>query len=648
MSDLFVGSMIAGCRLEAIAGRGGMGVVYRATQLALDRTVALKAIAPQHAADVGFRERFQRESHIAASIEHPNVIPVYEAGELDGTLYLIMRWVEGTDLRTLVRRSGRLDAIRAVRLLRPVASALAAAHRRGLVHRDVKPANVLIARAQDGEDEHVYLTDFGIARRTDTRTGMTRTGVLVGTVDYTAPERIQGGRGTPASDIYAFGCTLFETLTGHVPFDRPAELPKMWAHLNDPVPSVRAEAPNVPGQLDRVAAKAMAKRPDERYATAAELAAALGGVLADIDAPRSRAVEEPTKITPPEPPATAVSAPSAPATPVPAPAAPPDRPARRSRTPALAAALVVAAAVVIAVVALGGGGSGGKPSRPATSGGLTVGHTVDLGAQPAAIAADLTGNIWISQPKDGEVDRVDSATGKLERLHVGGSPKLLASVARGVWVSGAGSATLERLDVDRGSGPVSTARLSSPPVALAANRDGSVWAAEPDGSIAQFDATGRRDPVSARVKPAPGAMAVGEGWLWAVDGVPLTRIGTGGSHPVRQFSAVPNPLAVTFNTGVWTANADGHVSRFDPRPRFLKVRADHAVADGLNAIAAVDGGGFVWTSSASTKAVYRFEAGGDGSPTAHAVFAAAPIGLAVVGRAAWVATKDGRLTQIRP
>ncbi len=161
MSDLFVGSTIAGCRLEAVAGRGGMGVVYRATQLALERTVALKAIAPRLAQDDAFRERFQRESHLAASIEHPNVIPVYEAGELDGTLYLIMRWVDGTDLRAMLSSEGRLGAPRALRLLRPVASALSAAHRRGLIHRDVKPANVLIARDDGEREEHVYLTTSG-------------------------------------------------------------------------------------------------------------------------------------------------------------------------------------------------------------------------------------------------------------------------------------------------------------------------------------------------------------------------------------------------------------------------------------------------------------------------------------------------------
>jgi serine/threonine protein kinase len=276
------GSIFAGCRLEAVAGRGGMGVVFRATQLALGRPVALKAIAPWLAADKDYRERFQRESHLAASIDHPNVIPVYEAGELDGTLYLMMRWVEGTDLRTLLTTSGSLSPGRAIRLLRPVASALAAAHRRGLVHRDIKPANVMIARSDEENEDHIYLTDFGIARRIDGES-LTRTGVFVGTVDYTAPERIEGGKGRAASDIYSFGCMLFEALTGHVPFDKPTDVSKIFAHINDPIPSARDEVDGVPEQLDAIIAKAMAKPPEGRFGSAGELTAALGQALQELE-----------------------------------------------------------------------------------------------------------------------------------------------------------------------------------------------------------------------------------------------------------------------------------------------------------------------------------------------------------------------------
>jgi Protein kinase domain len=259
-----------------------MGVVYRATQLALQRPVALKAIAPELAADTDYRERFERESHLAASLDHPNVIPVYEAGERDGTLYLIMRWVQGTDLQAVLRSSGRVSPGRAIRLLRPVAAALAAAHRRGLIHRDVKPANVLIAGTDEDPEEQIYLTDFGIARLTDGES-ITRTGMFVGTIDYTAPERIEGERGYAPSDIYSFGCMLFESLTGHVPFERPSDVAKIFAHINDPIPSARAEVAGVPEQLDAIITKAMAKRPEDRFGSAGELIVALDQVLKELD-----------------------------------------------------------------------------------------------------------------------------------------------------------------------------------------------------------------------------------------------------------------------------------------------------------------------------------------------------------------------------
>ena len=260
-----------------------MGVVFRATQLALDRPVALKAIVPELAPDSDYRERFQRESRLAASIDHPNVIPVYEAGDADGTLYLIMRWVEGTDLRTLLKTSGRLPPRLAITLLLPVAAALAAAHRRGLIHRDVKPANVLIGRSDDQREGHVYLTDFGIARRMDTES-TTRTGAFLGTIDYAAPERFQGGMGEPRSDIYSFGCMLFEALTGHVPFEHSAAVAKIFAHVDGQVPSARAEVQAVPERLDAIIAKAMAKNPDDRFGSAHDLAGVLTATLERLEA----------------------------------------------------------------------------------------------------------------------------------------------------------------------------------------------------------------------------------------------------------------------------------------------------------------------------------------------------------------------------
>jgi uncharacterized RDD family membrane protein YckC len=271
-TSLAPGRVVAGYRIEGVAGRGGMGVVYRATQLALDRTVALKLIAPEIAGDEGFRERFKRESRIAASIEHPNVIPVHEAGEADGLLFISMRFVDGTDLRELIRGAGALAPARVAAIVGQVAQALDAAHERGLVHRDVKPGNVLIA--DRGGSEHVYLTDFGLTKRSASDSALTGTGQWVGTLDYVAPEQIEGRRVDGRTDVYALGCVLFEALTGGVPFERDTEVSKLWAHISEPPPSPSARRPGVAPAFDAVVARAMAKDPDGRFASAGDLAAA--------------------------------------------------------------------------------------------------------------------------------------------------------------------------------------------------------------------------------------------------------------------------------------------------------------------------------------------------------------------------------------
>src|SRR4051812_27179599 len=206
MLELANGQVLAGYRVEGIIGRGGMGVVYRATQLALERPVALKLIAPDLAEDESFRERFKRESRTAAQIEHAHVIPVHEAGEAEGRLYIAMRLIDGIDLRELIRRYGQIEPVRAVRLLGQVASALDAAHAFGLVHRDIKPANVLVAN--EGGRDHAYLTDFGLSKQLGSESGVTQTGMFVGTVDYIAPEQIQGLPLDARSDVYSLGCLL--------------------------------------------------------------------------------------------------------------------------------------------------------------------------------------------------------------------------------------------------------------------------------------------------------------------------------------------------------------------------------------------------------------------------------------------------------
>jgi serine/threonine protein kinase len=267
VAELEPGDEFAGCRIEAVAGRGGMGVVYRATELSLGRPVALKLLTPDRARDRDFRERFQRESRMAAAIDHPNVIPVYAAGEYDGFLYLVMRYVGGTDLHKLLRAEGSLDPSRAAQLVAQVAAALDAAHAAGLVHRDVKPANVLLA-----EDGRIILTDFGIAAL-DGDPALTRTGALVGSPGFIAPERLDGEPGGPASDLWSLGATLYVALTGAPAYEGSAAQ-RVRATLTQPVPVA-------PGPLGPLLAAMMAQhpaaRPDAPVAVQALRQVAAGG-----------------------------------------------------------------------------------------------------------------------------------------------------------------------------------------------------------------------------------------------------------------------------------------------------------------------------------------------------------------------------------
>jgi CHASE2 domain-containing sensor protein len=298
-------AIIAGYRIEVPLGRGGMGVVYRATQLALDRAVAVKLIATERAQDPVYRSRFERESRLAASIEHVNVIPVYEAGEDDGLLYIVMRLVDGIDLAELLGRTGALEPARVARLTGQIGAALDAAHARGLVHRDVKPGNVLLTL---DEPEHVYLTDFGVAKQLDASEGMTRPGGMVGTLAYMAPEQIRGEQAGPAADVYALTGLLCHCLTGKVPFPRDNEAATLWAHVNAPPPAVSRLRPSLPPAIDTVVARGMAKDPTQRFAGAGELARACAGALrvAGIAVPVAAAEHEPVQAVAPSAP-TAVS-----------------------------------------------------------------------------------------------------------------------------------------------------------------------------------------------------------------------------------------------------------------------------------------------------------------------------------------------------
>jgi serine/threonine protein kinase len=393
-----IGSIFAGYRIDGVLGRGGMGVVYLAEQPELGRKVAIKVIAPALASDPDYLHRFRRESRLAAAIEHPNAIPIYEAGVADEEVpYLVMRYVEGEDLSSLLRREGRLEVKRAAAIVDQIAGALDEAHARGLVHRDVKPANVIVESRRG--TEHAYLTDFGLTREMDASSGVTATGRWVGTIDYASPEQIKGRPVDARCDVYALGCVLFMSLTGRLPFERAEDVAKLYAHVSEPPPTASSVVPDVPEDLDEVITRAMSKDPDFRFPSAgdfgrAAMAAATGtpvaepehtvatGEAAPATIPDSAARPAPTE--PSEPPPTepgstvdAGAAPTAgaatePSTPVPpaeqpaiSPGGPPGEPPRTTRPAAgrrrlalLGGILAVGAAIAIAVVVLGGGGGG--------------------------------------------------------------------------------------------------------------------------------------------------------------------------------------------------------------------------------------------------------------------------------------------------
>ena len=281
MSTLAEGSVVGGCQVESIIGRGGMGIVYCANQVALARRVALKVIAPEFAEDPEFRERFQDEWRAAGGLDHPAIVPVYQAGEEGGRLFVVMRFVEGTDLRALIDRERVLAPGRATAIIEQIAGALDEAHRHQLIHRDVKPANILIMPDGHGRDQ-AFLTDFGLTRHaTSAVARRTNTGQWVGTPDYIAPEQVEGKRIDGRADVYALGCVLYEALTGVLPFPQEQLVAKVMARLQGPAPSPSTQRPEL-ASFDPVIARALARNPDERYATAGEFARDAGQAAARL------------------------------------------------------------------------------------------------------------------------------------------------------------------------------------------------------------------------------------------------------------------------------------------------------------------------------------------------------------------------------
>jgi serine/threonine protein kinase len=275
--DPRVGTEVAGYRIAALLGRGGMSAVYLAEDPRLGRRIALKILSPELAEDERFRARFRRESQLAASLDHPNIVPIYEAGESDNVFFIAMRYVRGSDLRTVIARDGVMEPTRAVAIVERVSDALDAAHGEGLVHRDVKPANVLISEGGGSKGEHIYLSDFGLTKQASSDSGLTNTGQFMGTVNYVSPEQIRGEEVDGRADIYSLACVLCECLTGEPPFRHDTEVATLYGHLEEAPPSLTARRSDLPLGLDETFAKAMAKQRADRYATAGEFSADVRG-----------------------------------------------------------------------------------------------------------------------------------------------------------------------------------------------------------------------------------------------------------------------------------------------------------------------------------------------------------------------------------
>jgi predicted Ser/Thr protein kinase len=563
--------------VDQVIGRGGMGVVYRAWDRRLERNVALKILAPRYADDGAFRERLLRESRLAASLDHPNVVPVYEVGDSDGRFFLAMRYVEGTDLRALLRLEGLLPPARALEIASQVAAALDSAHARGLVHRDVKPSNVLI-----DESGHCYLADFGLTQSVSDR-GQPTDGALLGTLDYVAPEQIRGDAVDGRADVYSLGCVIYECLTGEVPFGRSSEAAAIYAHLEDEIPRASEHRPGLPPGIDAVLPRAMAKRAEERQETCAELVeevrAALGLEAAHV---RGR---------------------------------------RIGLMLAVAAVLVLLVAAAVAYLAT----SGSAPA--AASPGVLL--RIDPRSNEVVARAEIQGHpgnlvvsggdVWMADFFEGVLWRYSPGTRALERITSNGEPRDLAALGPNIYVAADGeflTGIVSRYDAATGIRKDGIKLLAC---AIAAG-DGVVWTAgcpfverlSTDGkplrklherylpylqpstsenTRVQFrelavgagslwvlgDALDRRlwrlDENTGRIQAvlpldfAPRSVAVGGGVVWITEslGDRVARIDSRSNRPLAPLHVGRSPGGVAIGAGsVWIPNSlDGTVTRLD-------------------------------------------------------------------------------------
>ena len=573
-SPLRPGETLAGYVIEAVAGRGGMGLVYRARDPELGRSVALKVIAAATADDPGFRRRFEREWRLTAALEHPNVVPVYRAGEADGRLFLAMRFIDGETLTARVDGRGRLAPDEAVELVAQIARALDAAHASGLVHRDVKPGNVLIA-AGDGR---VYLGDFGLTVRHDSETRITRAGEFVGTAAYAAPEQIRGERVDARTDVYALGAVLYQCLTGELPFPASSALSALSAHLTQPPPRPSAVCGDVPLALDRVVRRAMAKEASARHPSAGDLARA---AQAAVSGQRRRGAERSV--------ATGLAAP---------------RPSR-SRWPrrAAVAGVAVAAAAIALVLAL----EADPPSPRETAApdanpaGRVDGEPITL-QQPPDRLAILDGIVWALSRDVGRLARIDPATRRPEYfpapVDLGGG--LFPDIATGfgsVWTTQANRTNggVDRID------PVTVQAIERIPLAGAdaiAAGSGHVWVAA-GGRLARIDpGVNRLAGTPVRLGRRLADIAVGAGAVWVADpgSDVVIRVDARSGTARERFPVGRDPgLVAVGGSNVWIANlGDRTLTRIDAERRAV-VGAPVVLGKEIESIAA--DGAALWVAS---------------------------------------------------
>jgi Protein kinase domain len=587
-----IGSEVLGYRIEARAGQGGMGVVYRAHDQRLKRAVALKLIAPDLALDERFRERFARESELAMALEHPHVVPIHDAGEFDGQLYLVMRFVEGTDLRSLLREEGALEPRRALAIVSQIANALDAAHAKGLVHRDVKPSNVLL-----DQSEHVYLADFGLTRRV-ADDGAQFTGARsLGTPAYLAPEQIEGGPVDGRADVYSLGCMLYECLTGEPPFVGPSRLAVAWAHLEEEPPRISERDRKLPEALDDVIGKALAKKPEDRYENCR-------GLVAEAEAALGLGSTHPW----------------------------------RRRAIALAAVMIAVAALAAAFVTRAGSEAttpfSAAPNTlmrvdPLTN---TIAAVIDVGDFPGAVAT-AGQTVWVYNLADHTVSEIDARTNDVVRT-VGvstipaqagpGTGPSLAADSDGAWVVGRrvdGRALLTRV-LSRGRG-TREFRLNTQPEAVVVG-EGAVWILAhdersdliiqvdqrtgavlrrtrmPDGSEGPGVSAAERRATSGRLD----GLAVGGGFVWASarSAGTLYRVDpTSGAVQLRDLGQ--ETLRPAFGFGrIWLC-VDGTMEKIDPDT--LKPSRSGTGLGGEREY--VPGFGSLWRHDGSSETLMRFD-----------------------------------------